>query len=109
MTIKDLLGSSSEELEEISTDFKINRNIIEFRNRIIQLSNIESISLVEPPHQKTNRFAIIFLLVGLVMLSFNIFIGIIIIGICCYYFYSIINTNNNLGKSIYINLRDSTI
>lgn len=104
MDLKEMFSKNENELEEITDEFKINTNILEFRNRIVQISNIESVSIVEPAKKGFNNRVIIGFIIGLAAIAFQILIGIAILALCAFYVYSVSNSNKNLGKNIYINL-----
>lgn len=55
MELKQLFSTQDNELEIITDSFKINKNIIELNSRIIQVCNIESISMVEPKERNYDR------------------------------------------------------
>lgn len=104
MNFKDIFNADNNELEKVTKELKINNQIIELRDRIIQLNHVESVSIVEPPHRKINSNVMLLFLAGILLLFFNAIIALIILAFCGYYFYSVVDENNNLGKNVYINL-----
>ena len=92
------------ELEIITDSFKINKNIIELNSRIIQVCNIESISMVEPKKKGITIGVFIGFIIGLALLSYQPLVGTIVIGLSAFYIYCIVQGNKKLGKNLYINL-----
>lgn len=73
MELKQLFSTQDNELEIITDSFKINKNIIELNSRIIQVCNIESISMVEPKKKGITIGVFIGFIIGLALLSYQSF------------------------------------
>lgn len=108
MDIINLLSGDSKQLQEITNSLRLNASIIEYDESVIQMSNVESVTICEPPHKTVNITYFIFLLLGFYTLSFNFLFGLFIIALCGAYMYYLIWYNQNLGKNIYINLVSGT-
>ena len=104
MELKQLFSTQDNELEIITDSFKINKNIIELNSRIIQVCNIESMSMVEPKKKGITIGVFIGFIIGLALLSYQPLVGTIVIGLSAFYIYCIVQGNKKLGKNLYINL-----
>ncbi len=100
----NLIEKNLNELEEISDNFKINKNIIEFNNRLVQLNNVESVAVVKAKKKTIGSNFIILSIVSLVFFSIAPILGLILLIIVGYDLYSIKSYNDSLGNKIFINL-----
>lgn len=108
MELKQLFSTQDNELEIITDSFKINKNIIELNSRIIQVCNIESISMVEPKKKGITIGVFIGFIIGLALLSYQPLVGTIVIGLSAFYIYCIVQGNKKLGKNFISIFRLST-
>lgn len=99
----NLIEKNLNELEEISDNFKINKNIIEFNNRLVQLNNVESVAVVKPKKKAIGSNFIILSIMFLVFLSIAPILSIILLIIIGYDLYSIKSYNDSLGNKVFIN------
>ena len=51
MDIINLLSGDSKQLQEITNSLRLNASIIEYDESVIQMSNVESVTICEPPHK----------------------------------------------------------
>ena len=102
MELKQLFSTQDNELEIITDSFKINKNIIELNSRIIQVCNIESISMVEPKKKGITIGVFIGFIIGLALLSYQPLVGTIVIGLSAFYIYCIVQGNKKFVKIIYV-------
>lgn len=93
-----------------STQIKIENNVIEMDDSIIQISNVASVSLRYPPKEEYKPYMILGILIGLALLkssneitgSFGVVIGLVLIACCAYFIYKTWKRNEDLGKNIII-------
>lgn len=88
-----------------SEQLKIEKNVIEMDQSIIQLSNVSSVSLRYPPRY-TNSNAVIFgAVIGFMLLFAGgklTLAGLVLLGVCGFMIYRTWEKNQNLGKNIII-------
>lgn len=94
------------EMDRISKSFTVSDDVIEYEDSIIQLRNVERVSLRDPDKMKFGKI-LLFSVIGLIISSQIKWLGlltfILILWIILYIFL-IVQYNQNLGKIIYIDL-----
>lgn len=98
------LLNDDKEINIINDRFVISRNLLEFYDRFIQISNVTSIVLVDANKKIIDKKYYLFILVSIVACFINPIIGLLLLGFCGYMIYQIFQYNSSLGKNVYINL-----
>lgn len=93
-----------------SDHIKIEKNVIEMDDSIIQISNLTSVSLRLPPKEPYNTFCSFGFIAGILFSYYSIqssngfttLIGLAMIGFCGYFIFKTRKRNDDLGKNIII-------
>ncbi len=84
--------------------FSIVNNVLEFYDTIIQISSVTSVFIGQPRKKEIPNYLSYGILLGIVLLFFQPVVGLAILGVCIYFFYSISEKNKRLGKNIVFEL-----
>lgn len=103
--LNDLLKDKNE-VDAITDSISLSNSVLELTDTIVQLKNIESVSLVKANNQPYPVAAVIGAIIGLLLLSNNrtMFIGLIVTAICIFVLYNTYVFNKKIEKNVYIYL-----
>lgn len=106
MSFLNELLKDKNEVEAITDSIRLSDSVLEISDTIIQLKNIESISLEKTNNRPYPVAAIIGLVIGLILLSNNdtMFVGLIVTVFCGFVLYNTYEFNKKIVKNVYIYL-----